>query len=116
VTEATTDPRRVLLDESVPHDLAAHLPGFAVETVQARGWAGMKNGALLRAARMAGFEVLVTVDRQMEFQQNIPQSGLALVVLVAPSTRVRDLLPLVPALTNALPGAQAGTVTHLRAA
>lgn len=106
--------RRVLLDESVPHDLAAHLPGFAVETVQARGWAGMKNGALLRAARDAGFEVLVTVDRRMEFQQNIPGSGLALVVLLAASTRIADLLPLVPALTNTLPGARPGRVTHLR--
>lgn len=46
---------RVLLDESVPHDLLLHLTGFDVATVQSAGWAGMKNGVLLRAAHAAGF-------------------------------------------------------------
>ncbi len=82
--------------------------------MQGLGWAGAKNGALLRAAREAGFEVLVTVDRNMEYQQNIPASGLALVVLRARSTRVPDLLPVVPAPLAVLPDAQPGTVTHVR--
>lgn len=106
-------PSRVLLDESVPHDLAAHMVGFDVATVQGLGWAGMKNGTLLRMARAAGFGILVTVDRRMEYQQNIPRSGLALIVLRARSTRVSDLLPLVPALIAALPGARPGEVTHV---
>ena len=89
---------RVLLNESVPHDLVLHLSGFDVATVQGLGWAGMKNGVLLRITRNAGFHLLVTVDRRMEYQQNIPKSGLALVVLQARSTRLPDLLPLVPAL------------------
>lgn len=84
-------------------------------TVQGLGWAGVKNGALLRVARAAGFRVLVTVDRRMEYQQDIPRSGLALVVLRAPSTRMRDLLPLVPALLAALPAVRAGEVTHVAA-
>ena len=103
----------MLLDESVPRDLAAYVVGFEVATVQGLGWAGATNGVLLRAAREAGFGVLVTVDRRMEYQQNIPRSGLALVVLRARSTRVPDLLPLVPALLEALPGARAGEVTHV---
>jgi len=105
--------RRVLLDESVPHDLLLHLAGFDVGTVQTLGWAGMKNGALLRAAREAGIQILVTVDRRMEFQQNIPTSGVALVVLEARSTRMVDILPLVPALVAALPSARVGEVTHV---
>jgi len=105
--------RRVLLDESVPHDLLTHLRGINAATVQAMGWAGMKNGVLLRTAREAGYEILVTVDRRMEYQQNIPESGLALVVLHASSTRMPDLLPLLPALLEALPGARAGEVAHV---
>lgn len=61
----------------------------------------MKNGALLRAAREAGYEVLVTVDRNVEYQQNVPASGLAPVVVRTRSTRVADLLPPVPALLHA---------------
>jgi hypothetical protein len=106
----------VLCDESVPHDVAGAIVGHEVATVQGLGWAGAKNGALLRTAREAGYEVLVTVDRNMEYQQNIPASGLALVVIRARSTRVPDLLPAVPALLEALPAVAAGTVTHVRGA
>ena len=106
---------RVLLDESVPHDLLLHLTGFDAATVQARGWSGMKNGVLLRTAREAGFQALVTVDRRLEYQQNIPKSGLALLVLQARSTRVSDLLPLIPALRTALREARAGEVVRVAA-
>lgn len=106
---------RVLLDESVPHDLLLHLSGFDAATVQSLGWAGMKNGALLRATREAGFQTLVTVDRRMEYQQNISKSGLALVVLQARSTRLPDLLPLIPALVAALAEARVGEITHVAA-
>lgn len=97
----------------MPHDLLLYLVGVDVATVQALGWGGMKNGVLLRAAREAGYRVLVTVDRRMEYQQNIPKSGLALVVLHARSTRVPDLLPLVPALIMTLRGVRIGEVTHV---
>ena len=59
---------RVLLDESVPHDLLLHLIGVDAVTVPSLGWAGMKNGVLLRAAHDAGFQALVTVDRRIEYQ------------------------------------------------
>ena len=108
--------RRVLCDESVPRDVAAAIVGHEVATVQGLGWAGAKNGTLLRAAWEAGYEVLVTVDRNMEYQQNIPASGLALVVIRARSTRVADVLLAIPALLDALPTAAAGTVTHVRGA
>jgi hypothetical protein len=104
---------RVLLDESVPHDLGLALTGHEVTTVHTRGWAGLANGALLRAARDAGVEAVVTVDRNMEHQQQIARSGLALVVLEARTTRMHDLLPLVPALLDALAGATAGRVIHV---
>jgi hypothetical protein len=67
--------RRVLCDESVPHDIAAAIVGHEVATVQGLGWAGAKNGAPLRAAREAGYEVLVTVDRNLEYQQTSRRAG-----------------------------------------
>lgn len=106
--------RRVLCDESVPHDIAAALTGHDVATVQGVGWAGRKNGMLLRSARAAAYEVLVTVDRNMEYQQSIAASGLALIVLRGRSTRVADLRPAVPERRAAITIAQAGTVVHVR--
>jgi hypothetical protein len=103
------------LDESVPHDLLLHLGSLDVTTVQALGWAGIKNGALLQAAREAGYHVLITVDRRMEYQQNISASRLALVVLRARSSRMIDLLPLVPRLLESIIEAKAGQVTHVAA-
>jgi hypothetical protein len=62
---------RVLLDEQLPRHLVHQLQGHEVTTVQQQGWAGMKNGELLRSAAAAGFEVFLTADRNLEFQQNL---------------------------------------------
>ena len=61
---------RILLDECLPRRLRRGLPGHEVRTVQELGWAGTKNGALLRRAMAEGFEVFVTVDRNLEYQQH----------------------------------------------
>jgi len=76
---------RILLDEQLPRQLAPYFVGHDVRTTQEQGWAGLKNGALLRQALAAGFEVFVTGDKNLEFQQNLKVSGLFVVVLVAPS-------------------------------
>ena len=67
---------RVLLDEQLPRQLAREIGGHDVSTVQQWGWAVSKNGELLRVAADAGFEVLVTADRKLQFQQNLSQSRL----------------------------------------
>ena len=82
-------------------------------TVQQQGWAGLKNGELLKRAGQTGFEVLVTADRSLEFQQNLARSRLAVVVLVAPSNTLEDLLPLVPGLLVALRKSQPGQLIHV---
>jgi len=62
---------RLLLDEQLPKGLAVELHGHAVDTVSGRGWSGIKNGELLR--RMSGqYDILVMMDRSIEFQQRIP--------------------------------------------
>lgn len=104
---------RVILDECVPRPLKRHLPTHEVTTAQERGWAGAENGALLRLMREAGAAVLVTTDRNLEHQQHVAATGLAVVVLVARTNTLPDLLPLVPALLDALGRAQPGQVTHV---
>ena len=87
---------RVLLDESVPRKLARELVGYDVRTVTQLGWSGTKNGMLLRRAADEGFGVLITVDRNLEFQQNLSKLSLGILVLIAQSNRLHDLKPLVP--------------------
>jgi len=81
--------------------------------VQEVGWSAVKNGELLRRAAAAGFEVLVTPDRNLEYQQNIPRAGLAVVVVRARTNRIEDITPLVPRLLEVLPWARPGSVTHV---
>ena len=93
---------RLILDECVPRPLKRHIAGHEITTVQERGWAGLKNGLLLRLMREAGVEAFVTTDRNLEYQQNVATVGFAVVVLVAITNTLEDLLALVPALLVAL--------------
>jgi hypothetical protein len=104
---------RVLLDEQLPRHLAAEISGHDVSTVQQCGWAGFKNGELLRAAADAGFDVLVTADRNLQFQQNLSQSRIGIILLVAPSNALEDLRPLIPGLLAAIPGSRAGQLQRI---
>lgn len=81
--------------------------------VQSEGWSSVKNGELLRRAAATGFDVFVTPDRKLEYQQNIPRVGVAVVVLRALTNRLEDIAPLVPALLAALPDVRVGSVTHI---
>lgn len=86
--------------------------GHEVTTVPQAGWAGLKNGDLLRRAR-EGYDIFVTVDRNLAFQQNLPSLNIAVFILVAATNRLRDLAPLVPKLLATLPIAQRGTITEI---
>jgi hypothetical protein len=76
--------------------------------------AGIKNGQLLALAQSA-FDVFVTVDRNLSFQQHLPKFSVAVLLLVA-SNRLADLLPLVPSIIAALPAAIKGTVSNISVA
>ena len=103
---------RLLLDECVPRRLKGELSGHHVLTVREAGWAGLKNGALLRAAG-GQFDALVTVDQGIEYQQNLSDLQIALVIIVAPSNDIDDLRPLVPAVLQALTVLQPGTAVRV---
>jgi hypothetical protein len=105
---------RVLLDECLPRQLKPLLPGLTVQTVPECGWAGVQNGELL--ARAVGqFEVFLTVDRNLPYQQNLEAFPIAVVALRAFSNDIDDLRPLVPELVARLPGLQPGTITVIGA-
>ena len=106
---------RVLLDEQLPRHLAGDLAGHQVRTVQQEGWAGVKNGDLLRRAAASGFDVFVTADQSVEFQQNLARTRLGVVVLVALSTALEDLRPLVPAALSAIGRVRPGEVIRVPA-
>lgn len=92
---------RLLLDECVPARLRNALPAHDVVTVSQAGWSGTKNGKLLALAA-AEYEALVTVDKNLPYQQNAATLPLAVVVLDAVSNELHHLLPLIPALEAAL--------------
>jgi len=106
---------RILLDEQLPRQLARELRDHDVRTVQQQGWAGLRNGELLRSAEANGFEVFVTADQNLQFQQNLVRSALAVVVLVVPTNTLEDLLPLVPRLLPVLLRVRSGAAYRLGA-
>lgn len=104
---------RVLLDEQLPRQLARHLVGHQVRTVQQESWAGLSNGALLSRAEVAGFSVFVTGDRNLGYQQNLATRKLGVVVLAAASNALEDLLPLVPRALTAINDVRPGQLIRV---
>lgn len=87
---------KVLLDEDVPRYLRRELAEHDVSTAGENGWSGIRNGVLLGLAADAGFEVLLTCDRNIQHQQNIPALRLAVVMLAVRRKRRQTILPLAP--------------------
>lgn len=98
---------RVLLDECVDRRILRHLTGHQVTTVSKQGWTGIKNGRLLTLAEKE-FDVLITMDRNLSFQQHVPRFAIGLIVLRAHSNRLADLLPLLPEVIAAISQVKAG--------
>jgi PIN like domain len=106
---------RILLDECAPRRLRRDLPGHHVRTVPEMGWSGKKNGELLALMTAQGFEVLLTVDQGLRYQQDLQAAGIALIVLVAASNRLADLAPLMPSVQAALGSISPGDVVEITA-
>ncbi|MGA7730605.1 MAG: DUF5615 family PIN-like protein [Chloroflexia bacterium] len=103
---------RILLDECVPRPLRNELPGHDVRTVRQMGWLGTENGDLLRLAETT-FDIFVTVDQNLPYQQNASDYDIAVVVLAARSNRLQDLQPLMVAVLQVLEMIQLGTVIRI---
>jgi hypothetical protein len=101
---------RVLLDECLDWRLSRDISGHDVKTARQMGWATIKNGELLALAAQH-FDVFVTVDRNLSFQQNLPNFPVAVIVLRSRSNRLADLRRLIPDLIAAIASAKPGAAT-----
>ena len=103
---------KILIDECLPRRLKHELPGHTVNTVPEAGWAGRKNGALLRL--MAGvYDVFITIDSNLEDQQQLAAQPLGFIVLSAINNKLATLQPLMPAVREALETIQPGQVIRI---
>jgi hypothetical protein len=93
---------RLLLDECIDERLRLSFPHHDCQTARFAKLAGLKNGKLLDAAEVVGFDVLITVDQNIPDQQNFSGRSISLVILCAPTNRLRDLELLVPAAISSL--------------
>ena len=103
---------KLLLDECIDRRLAGTLAWHEVKTVPQMGWSGIKNGELLALAEET-FDVFITVDRNLSFQQNLHKFNIAVLVLHAPSNRLADLRPLIPKVLSILPGLSTDEAEHV---
>ena len=104
---------RLLLDECIDEGLRYHFTGHECQTCRYAGLTGLANGALLAAADQAGFEVLITVDQNMPFQQDLRGRFISLLVIRTRTTNLDDLLVLMPDMLHALENPRPGEVIRI---
>ncbi len=105
---------KVLLDECIDWRLGRELIGHEVKSVPKVGWSSIKNGKLLALAEKV-FEIFLTVDSNVSFQQNLSKFDIALFVLETRSNSLRDLRPFVPQILKSIPLAKKGEALFIRA-
>ena len=103
---------KVLIDENLPRKLAGHLKGHACRTVAESGWAGKKNGELLSLAEPE-FDVLLTLDKNIPYQQDLKLGRIAILIVRALSNRIQDLLPVIPDCLVALRSIKPGQIVRV---
>ena len=104
---------RILLDECVDQRLRLLFEGHECESAVYAGFTGLKNGELLQEAEGAGFEVIVTTDQEIPYQQNLAARRISLLVLCAPTNRLADLRGLLPSALEALKAIVPGQVVRV---
>jgi hypothetical protein len=102
---------RVLFDNGTPRGVTAALKGHVVAEARAHGWDTFRNGDLLDAAEAAGFEVLITTDRNLRYQQNLTGRRIAIVVLG--KARWRLIKPRLGAIVEAVDAASPGSFAEV---
>src|SRR5882672_751459 len=103
---------RVLLDECVNPRVAEAFPNHEVQTVKSMGWAGITNGKLMTLAQHR-FDVLVTVDQNLEHQQNLAKLSFGVVVVAVPDNNIKYFRPIFSKLLKAIESIDPGQVIHI---
>lgn len=104
---------RVLIDECIDERFRNYLPSHDCQTARYAGLAGLKNGELLIAAETVKFDVFLTADQGIEYQQNLTGRRIAIIIFRTKSNRLRDLLPLVPACLAHIASIQPGQIVRI---
>jgi hypothetical protein len=104
---------RVLPDECVNEGLRDYLAAHDCQTARYAGFAGLENGQLLAAAEGAKFDVILTVDRGFEYQQNLAHRRIAVIIFCGKSVLLEDLLPLMPACLARLETIRPGEIARI---
>ncbi len=103
---------KVLLDESLPRRLKADFVGYKVKTVPDVGWQGKKNGELLRLI-VDNFDVFITADQNLQYQINLRNVVIPIIVMISPSNRYQDMKRLVPKVLKILRSSQLERITRV---
>ncbi len=104
----------VLLDECIPKRLKKHLHATEIKTVPEAGWSGKKNGALLGLAEKM-FDVFLTVDQNLRYQQRLPDRNIAVIIINVPDNRLESFLPYLKQIKHAVDSARSGYVVRIPA-
>ncbi|HEY4361524.1 MAG TPA: hypothetical protein VGN17_11155 [Bryobacteraceae bacterium] len=102
----------ILFDNGTPRGLAAFLAGHAVEEARARGWEELSNGELIEAAEKAGFDLFITTDKNIQYQQDLKERKIALVVLEHSQWPMVKLVA--EAIVSAVDAAEPGSYTPVK--
>ena len=94
---------KILLDECVTKHLKPHLIGHEVSTVREMGWSGVKNGKLMTLCVENGFEILLTIDKNLQHQQNLDKYPITIIILNSYSSKVEELIEFLPEFEAQLP-------------
>lgn len=105
--------KRILLDECIPRKFKEHFAGHECVTVPEVGLAGKRNGELLSLAEADGFQVFVTLDRGIAYQQNLSGRKIAIVMIRAKSNRLADLVPHTARILEAIETIEPGQIVYI---
>ena len=97
---------KILLDECVTKHLKPHLVGHLVFTVRELGWSGVKNGKLMALCVENGFDILLTIDKNLQYQQNLDKYPVTIVIFNCYSSKVEELIQFLPEFESQLPSYQ----------
>lgn len=103
---------KILFDVNMPHPLRQDFPGHEIVTAQFQGWAELENGDLVNAAEKNGFEILMTADKNLGYQQNL--TGRKLAILVLPTNKLKILKRIVPNIHEKLNSMKAGDFVEIK--
>ena len=105
--------KKILLDECLPRKFKTYFSEYDCVTVPEAGWAGKKNGELLSLAENAGFQVFVSLDAGIQYEQNLTGRRIAIVLIAARSSRLQDLIPRVQSVLAALESIEASQLVRV---